>query len=145
MIVVDTTVLVYAVGSDHALRHPCRELIGWVASGEISATTTVEVIQEFCHVRARRRSREDATALGLAYAKVFAPLLTADGVDLVEGLGLFARSDQLGAFDSVLVETARRHGASSLVSADRSFAGIQGVQHLDPAGSDFADRIRRIE
>lgn len=144
MIVVDTTVLVNAVGSHHALRDPCRELVGWVASGEIRATTTVEVIQEFCHVRARRRSRQDATTLGLAYETVFAPLLVADGADLAAGLALFARSDRLGAFDSVLVETARRHGASSLVSADRAFVGIQGVQHLDPAGSEFADRIRRI-
>ena len=55
MIVLDTTVLVYAKGIDHPLRQPCRKLIDLIADGRIEATTTVEVIQEFVHVRARRR------------------------------------------------------------------------------------------
>ena len=44
MIVLDTTVLVYSVGSDHPLRAPCRSLIEAIGDGEIAATTTVEVI-----------------------------------------------------------------------------------------------------
>src|SRR6476646_11029825 len=50
MIVLDTTVLVYAKGSEHPLRAPCRELIEAVAGGSIEATTSVEAIQEFVHV-----------------------------------------------------------------------------------------------
>jgi len=60
MIVVDTTVLVYAVGTDHPLREPCQRLIRAIADGTILATTTIEVVQEFTHVRARRRDRKDA-------------------------------------------------------------------------------------
>jgi predicted nucleic acid-binding protein len=62
MIVLDTTVLVYAKGTDHPLRVPCRQLIQAVAERQIAATTTIEVIQEFVHMRARRRGREDAAA-----------------------------------------------------------------------------------
>jgi predicted nucleic acid-binding protein len=54
MIVLDTTVLVYAVGADHSLRRPCRDLVEAIAERRIEATTTVEVIQEFVHVRGRR-------------------------------------------------------------------------------------------
>jgi predicted nucleic acid-binding protein len=36
MIVLDTTVLVYAKGADHPLRAPCRELIAALASGELA-------------------------------------------------------------------------------------------------------------
>ena len=66
MIVLDTTVLVYAVGAEHPLRDPSRELVGAIADGVIEATTTIEVVQEFVHVRARRRDRQDAAATGAA-------------------------------------------------------------------------------
>ena len=75
MILLDTTVLVYAKGQDHPLRDPCRELIAAVAEQRIEATTTVEVIQEFVHVRSRRTGRADAAALGRDYAELLAPLL----------------------------------------------------------------------
>jgi predicted nucleic acid-binding protein len=66
VIVLDTTVLVYAVGDDHALRDPARAIVEAAEGGAVQATTTVEAIQEFVHVRARRRSRPDAAALGRA-------------------------------------------------------------------------------
>src|SRR5690606_10517312 len=42
VIVVDTTILVYAVGDQHPLRSPCREVIAAIGQGEVAATTTVE-------------------------------------------------------------------------------------------------------
>ena len=62
MILLDTTVLVYAVGDAHPLRQPCRQLVEAVRDAHLRATTTTEVIQEFAHVRSRRRPRHDAAA-----------------------------------------------------------------------------------
>lgn len=132
MIVLDTTVLVYAKGGDHALRQPCRELIAAVAAGQVEATTSVEVVQEFVHVRTRRRDRADAAALGRDYAEVFAPLLPVTGTDLGPGLALYESSDCLGAFDAVLAAAARGAGAEALVSADRAFATVPGLRHVYP-------------
>ena len=100
MIVVDTTVLVYAVGDGHLLSDPCRELVRRVGDARIRATTTVEVLQEFAHVRARRRGRADAAELTRTYRRLFAPLLPCDGEDLEAGLELFGHHDALGAFDA---------------------------------------------
>jgi uncharacterized protein len=47
VILLDTTVLVYAKGEDHPLHDPCRDLIAAIADRRLDATTTVEVIQEF--------------------------------------------------------------------------------------------------
>lgn len=80
MIVLDTTVLVYAKGADHPFREPCRDLIAAIADRRIEETTTVEAIQEFVHVRAQRRERADAVALGCDYADLLAPLLTVTGL-----------------------------------------------------------------
>lgn len=75
MIVLDTTVLVYAVGGDHPLAGPCRRLVDAIGEGRLEATTTAEVIQGFVHVRARRRTRHDAAELGRSYAELLSPLL----------------------------------------------------------------------
>ena len=132
MIVLDTTVLVYATGSDHDLREPCRDLVQAVALGELEATTTVEVIQEFVHVRARRRSKKEAAELGLAYADLLSPLLPVTSADLARGLKLYAGLDRLRAFDAVLAAAALTADAQALVSADRAFATVEGLVCVVP-------------
>ena len=44
MIVLDTTVLVYATGAEHPLRAPCRRVVTAVGDGRLAATTTAEAI-----------------------------------------------------------------------------------------------------
>ncbi len=132
MIVLDTTVLVYAKGAAHPLRAPCRDLIDAVAGGEIEAVTTAEVIQEFVHVRARRRPRRDAAALGRDYADLLSPLLAVTQEHVREGLVLFEGTPQLGAFDAVLAATATASGARALVSADTAFAAVPDLPHVTP-------------
>jgi predicted nucleic acid-binding protein len=132
VILLDTTVLVYAKGLEHPLRDPCRELIEAVADRRVEATSTIEVIQEFVHVRARRRDRADAAALGRDYAELLSPLLSPTIEDLDAGLALFERTQALGTFDAVLAACAARAGASAIVSADLGFADAPGIAHVVP-------------
>ncbi len=141
MIVLDTTVLVYAMGSEHTLRDPCRDLIAAIADRQLHATTTVEVIQEFVHVRAKRRDRTDAVAAGNDYAELLSPLLTLTDAHLRQGLSLFERIQRLGAFDAVLAATALAAGAQGLVSADGAFAMVPGLPHVTPDAIGIADLL----
>jgi uncharacterized protein len=136
VILLDTTVLVYAVGDDHELREPARSLVRAVEEGAVQATTTVEAVQEFVRVRARRHDRADAAGLGRAYATLLSPLLQPGEVDLEKGLRLFEREERLGPFDAVLAATAISAKADGLVSADTAFDGIRGLRWIDLAGSD---------
>ena len=140
MIVVDTTVLVYAVGADHRYAEPSGRLLDAVADGAVSATTTYEVIQEFVHVRARRRGRADAAALARNFSRLLSPLLAPDDDQLERGLRLFERHEQLGAFDAILAAAALSTGAETLVSADRGFAVVRGLRHVEPS-VDEIDRL----
>jgi predicted nucleic acid-binding protein len=132
VIVLDTTVLAYAVGADHPLRPSCRQLVRAIADGDVRATTTIEVIQEFAHVRARRRGRDDAAELARDYLDLLAPLLIVEEADLRAGLRLFEETDSIGAFDAVLASAARAAGADALVSADAGFAALQQLRHVVP-------------
>lgn len=132
MIVLDTTVLVYAVGSEHELRKPCRTLIEAIADGRVIGTTTIEVIQEFTHVRARRRDRSDATELARDFVELLSPLLIVEESDLREGLRIYAEHRHLGCFDSILAAAAHAAGADAIVSADAAFAELTNVAHVFP-------------
>jgi predicted nucleic acid-binding protein len=142
VIVLDTTVLIYAKGADHPLREPCRAIIAAAERGRLRATTTAEAIQEFVHVRARRRDRADAADLGRAYVDLFAPTLHVSEADLREGLRLFERLPALGAFDAVLAATAVAAGADALISADTAFGSVPGLAWIDP-GSASVDELTR--
>jgi len=132
MILLDTTVLAYAVGEEHPLRQPCQALLAAHAAGRLDATTTIEVIQEFVHIRARRRARHDAVTVGRDYVTALNPLLTTPD-DLDRGFDLFERHSDLGAFDAVLAAVALGRQAEALVSADRAFAAVTGLRWIDPA------------
>jgi hypothetical protein len=138
VIVLDTTVLVYAVGAEHEFREPCRSLLAAVGEARIRATTTTQVVQEFAHVRARRRSRDDAAALATAYIDLLSPLLPTDEAALRAGLGVFRERGRLGAFDAVLGAAATAAGAAAVVSADAAFADLPGVRHVRPDAAGVA-------
>lgn len=132
MIVLDTTVLSYAVGDEHPLRAPCRRLLAAHGDGQIEATTTIEVVQEFAHVRARRRPRADAVTLARHYLTAFSLLIT-DSQDLDLGLTQYERKLDLGAFDAIVAAIAINRHAEALVSADGAFDAIPGLLWIDPA------------
>jgi predicted nucleic acid-binding protein len=137
VIALDTTVLMYAVGTEHTLRAPCRQIVQAIADGDLAGTTTVEVLQEFAHVYARRRDRASAGALAVAYATLLAPLLRPEREDLARGMALFESSSVLGAFDAVFAATViGAPHVTALVSADRAFAAIPELAHINPSDAD---------
>ena len=96
----------------------------------------MEAIQEFTHVRARRRSRADAASLARRFVEAFSLLVTNED-DLELGLALFERHLRLGAFDAVLAAVALNRHAEALVSAARAFGEIPQLQWIDPATPDL--------
>jgi predicted nucleic acid-binding protein len=140
VIILDTTILTYASGGEHHLRPACRELIDLVRDGAVSASTTIEVIQEFAHVRARRHGRVEAATRSRELLVSLAPLTQTDTADHLEGLRIFEQTEQLGSFDCLLAALARRRGWA-LASADRAFSSVEGLRHLNPAAEGFADAV----
>lgn len=140
MIVLDTTVLVYAVGAEHRHAEPCRRLIGAIVAGHVRATTAVEAVQEFAHVYARRRSRREAVRVARKYVEALGPLISFEQGDLEEGLRLFERHSALGAFDGLLAAATIARDEHVLVSADEGFRAIPRLTLVEPGTAAF-DRL----
>jgi len=138
--IVDTTVLVYAFGDEHPLQEPCFRLLDRVRARVVEATTTVQVMQEFAHVRARRRPRTDAASLARDIAGLLAPLLSPTLPELLAGLGLFESYAGLGSFDSVLAATCISR-SGQLVSADKAFSLVPGLAYVAPGTPQFEELL----
>jgi len=134
VILLDTTVLVYAAGRDHPLREPCRRLLEAHGRRRLRCTTTVEVVQEVTHLHARGRTRANAVTLARRYAAAF-DLLTTAPADLALGLDLYEAYPRLGSFDSVLAAVVMNQDLEALVSADDDFADVPGLKWIDPAAA----------
>jgi len=142
VILLDTAILVYAVGADHPLREPCRRIVSAIGDGRVAATTTVEVLQEFAHVRARRRGRSDAQVTTSTFTALLGPLAQPDTDDLEHGLRLFVEHESIGAFDAVLAAIVqRRDHLTGLLSADTGFATIAGFPAWNPSNADALETL----
>lgn len=132
MILLDTNVLVYALGQAHPLREPSRRLLDGVARGRLEATTVDVVIVEFLHVFAARRPRGVAGSAARDYAELLGPLLAVTQADVALAVDLFERHADLDAADALIAAAALNHSVDAVVSADRAYASVPGLRALDP-------------
>jgi predicted nucleic acid-binding protein len=137
VILLDISVLAYAVGAEHPLREPSRRIIEAVESGAVAATTTAVVIQRFVGVRSRRRPRRDAVSVGRDFATLLSPLVPVEDRDLDLGLRIFESSGQLAPLDAVLAAVAINRDAEALVSSDRGFRGVPQLRYVDIGGREL--------
>jgi hypothetical protein len=127
----DTAVFLYAVGEDHPYRQPCRRLVDLLAAGTLRGEASVELVQEYVHVRARRTNRGTAAAEG----QDVAALCLLHGVtrsNLLMALSLFRRIPTLDMRDALHAATALQRGIPTIVSPDRAFDRVEGLERLDP-------------
>lgn len=135
----DTSVFVYARGTEHEYREPCRAVLTLAAQGALAGEASVELVQEYAHILRRRglpgtdvrEQSRDVAALCLLHD--FAE------EDLRLALNLVAAHPALRVRDAVHAATALRRGISVILSADRDFDAIPGLERLDPR-----DAIRRL-
>lgn len=141
--ILDTSVLSYSVGGLHPLREPCRKVLQAQIEGRIDGATTVEVLQEFTHTQARRRTRQDAAALARD-CMASLRLLQTTPEDLRRGLTIFEQHPDLGVFDSMVAAVAMNVGAQALISTDHGFGSVSGLRWLDPGAPDFESQLATV-
>ncbi|MEX2619915.1 MAG: type II toxin-antitoxin system VapC family toxin [Egibacteraceae bacterium] len=129
---IDSAVFVYAVGTDHPYREPCRRLVEALGQDALQGEASVEAVQELLHQRVRRTGdRAGATRLARCVAGL-CPLHDVTVADLRTALELFARHDRLQARDAIHAATAVNRGIPVIISPDRDFDGLAHLQRVDP-------------
>ena len=132
-IFVDSNVFLYAAGEDHPLKEPCGAVVRRVASGEIAATTSTEVVQEVLHVLARRGRREDGIRLCRGILGLFDEVLPVTGEDMSLTCDIAGRYSGITIRDAVHAATLMGRGLGRILSADRHFDAIEEIVRVDPS------------
>jgi predicted nucleic acid-binding protein len=100
---VDSNVFLYVFGADHPLQEPCARVLTRIATVELVATTSTEVVQEVVHVL-RRKGRYDLA---------------------VQDPSLLTR-------EAVHAGTMQSHGITRIITADQHFDRIEGIVRVAP-------------
>jgi len=134
----DTNVFVYALGREHPHRDACRRVVDLAAEGALRGEASVELVQEFLHVRARSTGdRAEAVREAEAVASLCA-LHEVTEADLHLALSLFARTERIEARDALHAATALNRGIDAILSTDGAFDLVAGLERVSPEVAEAA-------
>jgi predicted nucleic acid-binding protein len=139
----DTTVFVYAQGRAHPYMSACRRIVEDIRSGAIEGEASVDLVQEFAHVALRQMPRRDEALALVREVSEMCALHDFNVTDLPLVMTLLDTHPQLGARDAVFAATALNRGIEAILSADRDFDGIPGLERIDPADEAAVATLRR--
>lgn len=132
---IDSAIFMYANGSEHPLREPCRAILEDIARRRLLAATSAEVVQEILH----RYIAVQRAPLGLVVARTviesFAPLAPITHAVMARMPALVERYPRLAVRDLVHVATCLEEGLSDIVSPDRAFDEVSEIRRIDPASA----------
>lgn len=138
-VLVDTNVILYALGGPHAQAEPCRRVLALAGEGKLRLEAPVDLVQEILHHRSRRLSdRSQAAADALAAANL-CRLHAVEPSDTRAAATLFASSSRLSARDAIFAAIASRHGLRTILSVDVDFDDLRDLRRVDPADTATVD------
>ncbi len=130
MILVDANVPMYLVGARHPHKLDAQRLVETALSAGERLVTDAEVLQEICHRYAaitRREAIQPAfdTTLGLVDE-----VLPVECADIEAAKDVVLRYASLSARDAVHAAIMGRHGIDRIMTFDRGFDILPGVERL---------------
>ncbi len=138
----DTSVFLYALGSEHRYREPCRAIMDDGVQGLLSPEASVELIHEFAYVRCRRGiSRTVASKDALEIAGT-SRLHMVTPSDIERALELWREHERLDMRDAIFAAQALNRGIDAILSPDRGFDGIPGLERIDPADAEAVATLK---
>ena len=75
MIFIDTSIIMYAAGSEHPYKKPSLDLLKLIAVGEIEAVINVEVLQEILHRYTMINMKDKGHQAGKEHTRTCTPCL----------------------------------------------------------------------
>lgn len=129
----DTAVLMYAAGAEHALRAPSQRIVERVAAGDLDAAISAEVVQEVLHRFVATHRADLGGRIARDALDLFDPVLPVTHAVMSRMPALVERYPKLSARDLVHVATCLEAGIGTIVSPDRGFDAVSEIDWIDIA------------
>lgn len=131
-VLLDTAVFMYAAGAEHPLREPCRQILRRSRTGQMTAVTSGEVIQEILHRFTGSARHADGVRLARSTLHIFRPVLAVDDAVMRRTCELALTHPRARARDLVHVATCLVHDIAAIVSPDEDFDRIGEIPRIAP-------------
>ena len=132
MRLIDANIPIYAVGSPHPYREPCRRILEVVDEGNHDFMTDTEVLQEILHVLHRRGRSSVGFELVSGLVWSLRSVISIGTAEINAAMGLLREYPQIDTRDAVHAAVVKLHGLEGVVSADRDLDVVRGVTRFDP-------------
>lgn len=132
----DTTVFVYTLGGEHRYRDPCRAVLELCQERPVAPEASVGLLQELAHVLLRRPGPRAAALRHVRNAAMICRLHDFEVADVPLMMTLVESHPEIAVRDAQFAATALNRGIPAIVSADRHFDGIPGLERIDPADGE---------
>ena len=130
MIFVDANVPMYLIGSGHPNKRRAGDLIDALAASGEQFVTDVEVYQEILHRYAAIRRLEAVPAAFEALDDIVSEVLSFGRAEVGEAKDLLDATPGLSARDAIHLAVMRRAGVNRILSFDRAFDALPGVERV---------------
>jgi uncharacterized protein len=124
---IDTNVIVYALGKSHPLKENSRRILADVATGSLEATVDVETLQEILHLYSSRWERKKGFETVDNLLVLIPRPVAIQREDIEEAGKLMAQYSFLGARDAIHAAVLITHGLEGIITADRVFGRIRNL------------------
>lgn len=132
VIFLDANIFMYAAGKVHPFKQSCQQILQAVEANQLPAATNVEVLQEllyrYHHIQLLDKGLQLCRYI-LDYPLTVLPVTPAD---IALALELLSQTKVLPPRDAIHAATMKTNTITQILSADKHFDRIAGIQRLDP-------------
>ncbi len=128
----DANIVMYALGSEHRLKAPCRKSLKKVKEGKIITVTNTEVLQEIFHryfsIKMPLIAEEAYSAIKTFCKEIYPVTLH----ELERALALLKEFPSLDSRDAIHAATMLNNGVEKILSTDSHFDIVKGIKRIAP-------------
>lgn len=132
MKLLDTNIVVYAVGRPHRYKQACIQLLQDVADGEGGFNVDIELLQEILYLYTARRERTRALTTCSDLLLMFPDPFPIAREEIVLAHQLLSDYHDLLPRDAIHAAVVLANHLEGIVSADRVFGAIGNLTCFDP-------------
>lgn len=132
MKLLDANVFIYAEGSDHPYREPCRTVLRTARADPAAFGVDVELVQEILDVYQRREGATKAVTAAASVLALFFDPFPITMVEIEQTMRLLVPRSRLSPRDAIHAAVCLTNGLEGIVSADKAFDRVPGVTRFDP-------------
>lgn len=129
---IDTNILMYAVGTPHAYKNSCLEILRRASEGQIAIATDVEVFQEVAYRYWHQRIFQKAVEVLNQFQILFDEIFPVEKEHLKAYYKLLEKYPALSPRDAIHIAVMQQNGVKKIYTTDRDFQAVPGIIALEP-------------